>query len=322
MSLVIFNIGWMRFYRGQTATDKIVNGGKYVAIHKTGGEIWNFEPRGGYMYGYVQAPKHSINVEKLGAKADASFADNVTVVFTATPTQGGQRVIGWYRNARVWCENKTIGDDRTYYARAKQDAVTLLDLDQRVLQVPHAGRSKQGFGMGRSNVRYVSRADENDKFIKLLRKYIGNPSTTNIKSSSQISPDSSPRQADPEKRMKVEQAAIEYVKAHYKGKGFGACRSVEKDNIGWDLEFTRGSVDLLVEVKGCSGPNATVELTPNEWKAMQQKKHQYRLAIVTDALGTPKLTIVSYNGSDKSWRDQNHRKIRRKLLKGGRITCE
>ena len=30
MALVLFNIGWMQYYRGQTSSDRIINGGKYV----------------------------------------------------------------------------------------------------------------------------------------------------------------------------------------------------------------------------------------------------------------------------------------------------
>ena len=30
MALVLFNIGWMKYYRGQNPSDLIVNGGSYV----------------------------------------------------------------------------------------------------------------------------------------------------------------------------------------------------------------------------------------------------------------------------------------------------
>ena len=56
MPLVLFNIGWMRRYRGQTETDRIVNGGQYVQDNETGSEIRNFLPAGEHLYGYVQPP--------------------------------------------------------------------------------------------------------------------------------------------------------------------------------------------------------------------------------------------------------------------------
>lgn len=103
MALVLFNIGWMKHYRGQTPSDGIFNGGSYVAEYDTGHEVRNFEPANGRCYGYVRAPRGKINMLRLGARADAECADNVTVVFTATPPgQGGSVVVGWYRNAQVW----------------------------------------------------------------------------------------------------------------------------------------------------------------------------------------------------------------------------
>ena len=103
MSLVLFSIGWMKHYRGPTH-DRIFNGGRYVAEHETRHEVRNFKPVDGCCYGYVGAPRTTINMERLGAGADSEFADNVTVVFTAKPPGRGVIVVGWYRSARVWRE--------------------------------------------------------------------------------------------------------------------------------------------------------------------------------------------------------------------------
>ena len=70
MSLVLFNIGWMNHYRGQTPSDGIFNGGSYVAEHDTGHEVRNFEPANGSCYGYVRAPRGKINMMRLGAGAE------------------------------------------------------------------------------------------------------------------------------------------------------------------------------------------------------------------------------------------------------------
>ena len=35
MAIVLFNIGWMNRYRGQTRSDRIINGGSFVAKHRT-----------------------------------------------------------------------------------------------------------------------------------------------------------------------------------------------------------------------------------------------------------------------------------------------
>ena len=319
MPLVLFNIGWMRRYRGQTASDRIVNGGKYIRDNETGGEIRNFRPAGRHLYGYVQPPgkRSRMNLERLGAVDGADHADDMTIVFTATRPEGGRVVVGWYRNARVWRDQQRHGN-RIYFARALRGDCTLLDVDERVLPVPSAGRPRGTWGMGQSNVRYVDQEDEQREFIRTLLEYMESPADFEVAAGV----GGAPRQPDPARRARVEQAAVDFVIAHYEGRGF-ECDSVEKDNKGWDLEVTRGAVKLLVEVKGCSGDCRQVELTPNEYAAMGRRRHReiYRLAVVTRALEDQRrrLSMVRYNGSDDTWRDQNGRSVRVKELTGARI---
>ena len=200
MPLVLFNIGWMKYYRGQTQSDRIFNGGKYVKDNETGSEIRNFEPVDGWCYGYVSAPRRTINMKRL-------------------------------------------------------------------------------------------------------------PDTP---------PGSGPRQSDPARRARVEKAAIEHVVAYYHRY---ECVSVEPENKGWDLEFTRKDKKLLVEVKGRSGDDGQVELTPHEYAAMCNPENRgvYRLAIVTCALDEPRLSIVKFHESDQTWRDQNDREVSLKERTGVQV---
>ena len=61
MSMVLFNIGWMKFYRGQTSDDPIVGGGSDV--NKL--EVENFLPLGGWHYGFGQVG--SVNLSRIDA---------------------------------------------------------------------------------------------------------------------------------------------------------------------------------------------------------------------------------------------------------------
>jgi hypothetical protein len=45
---------------------------------------------------------------------------------------------------------------------------------------------------------------------------------------------------------------------------------VSDQNKGWDLEATKGGATLYLEVKGLSGSQILVELTPNEFGRMQE----------------------------------------------------
>ena len=295
--MVLFNIGWMTHYRGSRRADRIVNGGDYVVQHETGGEVENFLPRSGRHRGYVQLPGSTLKLEHLGGSADAPFVDGTTVVFSATRPGGGGYVVGWYRNARVWREYQPQRP-HGYIAEANADDCTLLPVDERVFLVP---RARGGyFGLGQSNVRYLHAANA-QPFVRRLRQYIrrdGGPHPA---------PRRGRRQPDPALRKRVETVAVQHVVKHYESLGF-TCRSVEHDNVGWDLVCVRGGLELLVEVKGCSG-DAQVELTPNEYAAMRSRRYRgrYRLAIVSAALDDPRLSILMYNVSDGTWRDQLER---------------
>jgi len=107
---------------------------------------------------------------------------------------------------------------------------------------------------------------------------------------------------DPELRARVERVSVDVVVAHYRKGGF-TVRSVEKENLGWDLNVTKnGRLSFRVEVKGRGG-RGDVELTPNEYAAMRNKKDRvsYRLAVVRDALSlSPVLTLFAYDSD--GWR--------------------
>ena len=306
----------MKCYRGQRNKDHIFNGGAYVHENQTGAEVENFLPKGGFCYGYVGVSvDHRINLHRLGAEGDANYVDGITVIFTATRPEGGRVIVGWYKHARVW--KSVQGNDRSlhFFARAKTKDCTLLEIDKRGFRIPKAGRSV--FGMGQSNVRYTDK-DEAREFVAELRQYVGSPEKYNFPEGDE----GSPRQTDPYRRAEVEEAAIGCAISHYEGRGF-SCDSVEKDNKGWDLEARRGAVELLIEVKGCSGAVGQVELTPNEYSAMtsRQYRERYRLVIVRQALDEQhrRLSVVSYNGSDDTWRDQDGRKVSVKERTGARI---
>ena len=293
--MVLFNIGWMRRYRGLTPTDRIVGGGRYVEEHDTGGEIENFLPNHGRLQGYVRLPGGTLNLRRLAAATDAEYQDGVTVLFSATRPESGSGtvIIGWYRNARVWREPQPR-HPFPYIAEAKQRDCTLLDEDDRVFPVPH--RPGRAFHAGRT-VRYLDLPDAQE-FVRQVRAHIRNRGRTPARKRARTA-------VDALLRKNVETAAVRCVVDYYETKGYD-CVSVEKDNVGWDFECTQNEVKYLVEVKGCSG-GPDVQLTPNEYDAMLRNCHQYRLAVVSNALVDPQLDIIRYIASDDTWRADGDR---------------
>ena len=304
--IVFLNIGWMKNYQG-FSEDKIIGGGSFVAEKGYGHEIYNFLPEQGKVFGYVQPviPHNTIKIERIGATPQDSSISNVLAVWVSKSPSGGVYIVGWYKNATIFkdiqrpstkTKREHQGEIFGYYVRAKETDCTLLSLDKRTFQVP---RGKGG--MGQSNVWYADQ-EEHLEFKKTVLEYInlGQSPQTYRKTPKT----GTPRQPDPIKKQKVEEAAITTTIKHYEQLGY-TVSSVEKDNVGWDLVANIGKKKLLLEVKGLSQSQIVVELPPNEYENMKRHKDIYRIAILTDALEpNANLHIFSFSPENQLWENE------------------
>jgi hypothetical protein len=324
--IVFFNTGWMDFYKG-LSNDTITGGGKYVDSMGWGGEMLNFKPFSGHLFGYVQ-PKidrkydnpSTIKLEKIGATEDDEKFDNVTVVWTATdPDNGGTYITGWYKNATVFryyqdpptnskrrYKNNPLG----YFVTTKVKDARLLPVDERIVQVQ---RQKKNW-MGQSNVWY---ADNNPEFVKTIKDYIFK-GIIPPKVKDGAKGKGGARQLDPLKRIEVEKKAVLFVTKYYKSIGY-EIQSFEKDNVGWDLTATNNKTELKLEVKGLSGANISTELTPNEFKNLKADKIFYRLCIVTNTLTKPNLKVFAHSKDNNEWTSEDGTVIRFQEVVSARI---
>lgn len=302
MKILFCNIGWMEFYRGQSSIDRIVGGGSYVKNEGMGHEVCNFADHEGTVYGYVQPPKADgqpglgqINIDRLGGK-DNLAVTGVLVIWTATRPEGGTVVVGWYKNATIhrYYQKFTVrpklhslNNLRGFRIEAKASDVTLLPIDKRTCSIP---RRVKG-GMGQANVWFADAPESQGTVALVLELVEGNPKSREAGRT---------QNSDPDHNAKVEQAAVDTVRDYYERNGYRV-ESVEKDNVGWDLEAFSGNLQLRVEVKGLSGVSAVAQLTPNEYKAFAELTSSYRLAIVTSALSSPNLTICRYSLEGACW---------------------
>jgi hypothetical protein len=99
-------------------------------------------------------------------------------------------------------------------------------------------------------------------------------------------------QTDPILRQKVERVAIEVTTACFTQLGY-LVDSVEHDNVGWDLDAVLENRKLKLEVKGLSGSEIVVELTPNEFVAMREHRDLYRLCVVAKARTEPSVWLLA-----------------------------
>ena len=196
MPLLFCNICWMREYKGHHRMngpeDQPQRGGRWVLEHGTAHECCNFLPgESGIVYGHVETWRGDddgydtqIRIENLGANSDDPFVDDVDVIWTATHENGGRRVVGWYRNARVFRQRQHHNDYPTeqherdkvnsYRIRASQENVHLITENRRNLRLG-TGRGWPGH----SPLFYPSEHNDNEElsiFLQRLKNLINGES--------------------------------------------------------------------------------------------------------------------------------------------------
>lgn len=314
----------MMAYNGPT-NDPTIGGHGYLKTHEFGHEAWNFTPTGGRCYGYIPRSAR-IDLRRLGGSAKDTSLQGVTVVWIArNPRDRKTKIIGWYRNATIHKDYDILSVRRSpritvgYQIETPMISAHLLLPDQRLKSVPTA---KQKGNMGQSPVWYG-----NPRFNSEVVAYINGQSDEATPGKKGRSPK---RPNDPEARKLIELAAISHATKYYQSAEGGRrlVESVEGDWVGWDLTVTAGDELLKVEVKGLSGSEVCVELTPNEYRTMLSIEHrnQYVIYIVTKAGTAAAKSHVFYyhaetrKSGDHTWRTRNGRLLKIKPITGARLS--
>ncbi len=316
--VVLANVVWMDRYDGDSDTIRNV-GHQWDGVHDAAnsGEAYTFRPVSGRCYGYM--PRFSATgefkqmaIQKLGAIAADDEMSPVTVISTATHSAGqDRRVVGWYRNATAFRWPKQGLDasrpNVSFYFSADASDCHLVPADQRTCAIEHVRKAGPGKGPGHDSIHYPSAA-----LARRLLNYIngspgfilrpqGSVATSRGKSRG------SPKQPNPETRAAVEAAAMAEVEACLISGGWSV-KNVSAVPCGWDMTATKKGArhNLLIEVKGLSGPTANPELTPNEYKHLQihekgTETGRYVVAIVTEALVPERRRLLAFSKVKDSW---------------------
>jgi hypothetical protein len=301
LPIIFFRIAWMKYYSGVNLEDVPSGGGKYIGLNNDGGEVYNFLPLNGYYYGYASPPKdNDLNLERLKSPVSNNQVQNVTVILFAKHPLGGSYIVGWYKNATlnrntIRLTYKKRKDKPFYLFSAKVNDCTLVPENKRVFQMPKDGP-------GQSNVWYGAEYSKKD-FIPSVLSYINKPEDylTKIKGKKVKQP---MWQVDAEKRKKVELAAMELTAEYYTQLGFDVY-DVHEKNYGWDMEARKGKEKLLLEVKGLSGNELTVELSANEYAKSKKHKKDFRICIVNNALDKNKKQLHVFANIKGYWISNN-----------------
>lgn len=316
--LLVLRVGYMERYEGPAT---ITGGGAYIAANGVGGEIFNFKPSRSKCYGYAMSRHFAgLNLRFLDSTRQWREGDelaDVDIVFIARKPGIGQVVVGWYRDATVFHKQYRVRRGaipgmketvRHFLCVADADSVRLLPEDERTFEVPYAPAGHKGFP-GQSNVWYPEHHAKQlgvKKFIRRLQKYMSNASSVPLVPDEIDKPASSGkggrgRKPDHAHNAAVESAAVDVVWNYYEAAGY-SLKSVESENVGWDIVARKGSRTLYIEVKGTSGYSIYFELTPNEYLKLKQHANQYRVCVVCEALLTPRLYELLPEQVDKGWR--------------------
>jgi len=314
--LIVLRVGYMERYDGP---DTIQHGGGFVLQYGVGGEVFNFKPSRGRCYGYAMSTRFAgLDLHKIDPSREWLHDEElsgVDVVFIARKPNVGQVVVGWYRNATVLHKHyrnrhgsiEGMGDIPRYFlCWTAAHSAHLLAEDQRIFEVPSAQAGNKGFP-GQSNVWYPDQNvhDANvRRFVGRLRKYIEKTPGAALPpdeggDAGQRKPNRK-RQPDHAHNIEVEKAAVNATQQYYEDLGY-TVESVEKENLGWDLYARRGSRTLHVEVKGVSNSGIYFELTPNEYKKLQEHHDRFRVCVVCDALSAPTLHELTPEQVQGGW---------------------
>ncbi|MEA9753712.1 DUF3883 domain-containing protein [Xanthomonas campestris pv. raphani] len=297
----------------------IRGGGSYVNANGVGGEVYNFKPSRGICFGYAMSLHGGgINLRFLAPDHTWEPGDalhGVDVIFIARHKERGQVVVGWYRNASVFHKQYrnrrgTIPgmnfEKRHYLCFADQENVTLLPEEKRTFAIPYAPVDGPGYP-GQSNVWYPERSSNPavPALIKKLRNLMTASSGAVLAEDEFLASNTTKngrRRGKPDAAMNalVEKAAVEAVVKHYKSLKY-TVRTVEKENLGWDLEVSLGAKTQKIEVKGVSSDSIYFELTPNEYKKLREHSKTYSVCVVCMALEAPFLYHLTPCLTDERW---------------------
>jgi hypothetical protein len=217
--IVFAHIVWMDRYNGDYDTIYKAGWRWDLAGHEgeNTGEQFNFCFKNNEVRGYVARFYNDANgnhhfkkmdITRLGAKKNAASYVPVTVVWTATPHDGGDRVIvGWYDDATAYREPQESKNPRNetdwYFFRAKPDKCYLvppkLRNNHRIKTSQQAGA---GNGPGHDALFYPDKelARNVANYLKELRKTLAPLSKTATFTKALLRSRVAARQPDIEKR--------------------------------------------------------------------------------------------------------------------------
>jgi hypothetical protein len=286
-------VGWSEHYEGGPVLGRHADIKKYNDAH----ELFNFlqGPSLRY-YGFIPP------TSKYQRPPQPKDPSNWLVIFVAARNGNGPlTVVGWYENASFEAEYvkrpeykegvdfETDVNGTSYVYCISSDHVVLIPPNDRNIEISGDRFRRASLVYARGNGSEENWREELAVSAeRILKTYHDN------KNNKITPPDSVHRKA-------VETAAIEAVKDFLRHQQGYRITDRQKDNCGYDLLAKREQqpIELHVEVKGT---NSSV---PRFFISRTEKAYMYnprwRLAIVTNALDNPVVSVLTVNQVEKKF---------------------
>jgi hypothetical protein len=272
----------MRSYQGISPDDpKLSGGGKYNETHE-GLESRNFLEVNGKLFGFVQPPlsTQAISLERISPDASGHSLAGVLVIMVAKRPEGGQMIVGWYRNATVFREQKhaniaLLGKKRWHNLEAGAADAVLLPEELRKHHIPVGSGA-----LGQSNVFYPLNAQGKARAhkwmsdaVRYVESYEASNSladpTVDAQRAAVAEADAARSAAEgqgyavsPRERKSIEMLAMKKAMQHFR-KHHSRVVDVSATH-SYDLHCGRAEGGLKVEVKGTTGSKGAFFVTRAE----------------------------------------------------------
>lgn len=188
MRILYCRIGWAECYNGNIM-DIPKNGGSFNN-DDIGHEFYNFSCYNGKYYGFFQLNGTNIHIDRISKEEADEYIDNVLVIWLATnPKNGGTRIVGWYKNARVYKNIQKVpynvfeqrehkydkkGNRYDDFFICSNNASIILPVEKRNKIISKMGQQSIWYGDDETNKEVLKYIDNYDIFQEDLIEKIDN----------------------------------------------------------------------------------------------------------------------------------------------------
>lgn len=315
MKVIFARIGFMKYYQGPQIGDETPIAGGGYNREELGHEVFNFKPVGRNMYGYFHPhmkPPYNINLKRIDPTSKDDYVENVLVIFFAKdPNGGGQVIVGWYKDARVYRSfqkpsNQPERNNFKFYITTTIDNATLLPINKRYYKIGHRLKTKEG-NPGETNAFYThdtkferkASGPKNDwieEAIDYVTNYTGpkiiliKDEDKSVEESNAIALEVSQGfQSDSEIRRSIEKYAMHKCKEFYENNGY--LLTDTSLNQPYDFQAIKNKEELFIEVKGTQGSGEKIILTKNEVEMSKSHGAKMILFVVSEIILKNKVPI-------------------------------